>query len=212
MRIGEDLSDAESGGVQPQGAAHAVGRRRVEARQDLHGAARSPESGYRLEAGESQDRLGLVAGVPVSALGVLQGRAGLVLAGVSVGGLTQAGRTWGDSARWGAMIVSRQGSRAPKRRTTSSPRRCWGPESMSAAGLTPSARRVCPAGWVPLEEWIAPQSLTGVRPAGWVPYQASPGLGPGIVVGPAPQRLGDHRARPPVIAPASGPEGFQGIP
>ena len=148
--VKKDLSDAESGGVQPQGAAHAVGRRRVEARQDLHGAARSPESGHRLEAGEGQDRLGLVAGVPVAALGVLQGRAGLVLAGVSVGGLIQAGVYLGGQRPLGGddrEQVGQPGAEAPHD-VLAREALGGGPESMSAAGLAPSARRVRPAGWV----------------------------------------------------------------
>ena len=90
-QVGEDLTDAEAGGIQAQGAPHAVSEGGVESRQDLGGAARGAEAGDGLVATERQDHLRLVIGVLVGTGGIVQGQAGLVLELEALGRLLQGG-------------------------------------------------------------------------------------------------------------------------
>ena len=112
--VGEDLPDAVTRGVEAQSAAHPAGQRAVQTGQDLDGAARSPETGDGLEAGEGQDHLRLVVRVLVVAAGVIQGDAGLVLQGVALGGLGLTGVDLEGQGLLGRDELEEEGQPAPE--------------------------------------------------------------------------------------------------
>ena len=192
-QVGEDLADAEAGGVEDEGAAHPPCQARLQARQDLRGTPRRPEPGHGLEVLQGQDHLGLVVGVLVVAQRVGGGYPGLVLQGVALGGLLQGGvHLEGEHLVGGDHLeqVGQLGAEATHHVGTQEPLGLGGDELLQGGGRG------------------VPRGVHQV--GGPVGVGAQPQLGPRLAVRLLAQEVEDGRRRAPVVALTGSGKSFHG--